>query len=136
MSKNRTPVTWSKAKTGFVINYVLMYPEWLKEYRQPVTARGVCFDKTDKRNNGSSVERIAIRKAALADRIQMIEDAAAACAPGFEKYLIMGCCEEGVTYEMLEGRGIPCCRNTYFKARRRFLALICQKILGESIEKR
>ena len=90
------------------INFARMYGAWKKELAGEI--------EEDRQQD-------------LSRRIEIIETAAEAAAPDdvLRRYLIQAA-TGGMTYEEIKGRGIPCERKTYYRARKIFFWEISRKI--------
>lgn len=135
MGAIRTPKKWNENKFRCLYYYVLQYPEWRKEYNRAVSARTISYGRNgDGGGGGDPTAKQAIRKAELKKKMEIIEDAVRQCCPGIESYMLQAITEP-LTWDIVEARGIPCCRKVFFKKRHEVLSLIYYQIFGESIEK-
>ena len=73
-----------------------------------------------------------MNKAQLSERMERVERAAKKAAPEFWKFLLDGV-TEGLTFETLKARDIPCERKLYYKRRRLFYELLSYAVLGEGL---
>ncbi len=113
-----------------VIHYVRLYAKWLSEYNalshsvkspaaEPLPPSGVISDST---------ANLAERRAILAGRMKEIEDTCVEAAPDICNLLLYAVTTPGVGFRELEGMGIECSRNTYYRKRRKFFYLLAKKL--------
>lgn len=108
-------------------HYCMQYPIWKKGYasmegllKRPHDL--VTFGKMKKSSNPT--ERVGLQKAYYAERIKMIEETARKASPDLSSYLIRGI-TEGRSYDFLKvNMGIPCCKDVYYEAYRKFFWLL------------
>lgn len=119
-----------KSRMRHAYAYALMYNDWLKEYFDLTHLKGKVADGMPTGSSGgrSEVEENAIRAAELSYKIKMIEDTARKADPEISEYVRLAVTTEGVTFSMLQGKGIPCCRKKYYEARRKFYFLLAKRI--------
>lgn len=110
-------------------HYAMQYGEWLKEYRALAGIDSVVQDGMPHGNTvGNPTEAKAEKALNLYEKIKRIEDSANEAGPGIERFLLMGVTCEGMTFNALASRGIPCCANHYYKCRRRFYYILSKKM--------
>ncbi len=129
----RTPRGWNENKYRCLHYYVLQYPQWRKEYSKCVSASSICYGNSGGSGGSDPTAKQAIRKAELKRKMEIIEDACRKCCPGMESYMLQAITEP-LTWDIVEARGIPCCRKVFFKKRHEVLRLIYYKVFGESTE--
>lgn len=108
-------------------HFCLQYPIWQKAYislgglvAKP-DALGLCRDKYKVSN---PTERIAITRSEYADKMRMVEKAAKESNGDIANYVLMGV-TRGLSYTSLTMlHNIPCCRETYYNAYRKFFWLL------------
>lgn len=78
---------------------------------------------------GSPTENLAIRRAILSEKIDLIEKTAYETDPDYAKYIVKGVTDENATFTYLKMiMGIPCSDFTYYERRRKFFWLLDKKI--------
>ena len=76
---------------------------------------------------GGPTERGVQSRLFFADRMEMVEHAAIGADPELYQYLIRGV-TEGLSYDALKMKyDIPCCRDVYYAAYRRFFWLLSKR---------
>ena len=113
------------------LHYALRYASLYEEYQALTnTSKGIRYDLTKVQGSplGDEVERLAIRRAELKDKLDKIERALKLSEDNdiLREYLKKGVCF-GLTYKQLQhiedthgNRGIPCGKDLYYEHRRRF----------------
>lgn len=106
-------------------HFCLQYPEWC-------AARNAvgCISSTDisgvsvKQNCSDPVARAAEMRLFYENRMNMIDRIAKETDPSLYSYIFKGV-TEGLSYDILRARmDIPCCREVYYEAYRRFFWLL------------
>lgn len=137
MSQYRVPSKRSKyyiPKEEYltVVHYCLQYPAWEAELQVPPDS-GIDIDTEKERvqtsNQFDPTSSLAIRRAAIAKKKQLIDNTAAdvAASMGLNEWLILGVCY-GLTYYQLRQRGIHCGKKLYYKLRQTFYYELSKKI--------
>lgn len=90
-------------------------------------------NKSDSHNapGTSATENAALRAVSLSRRIEIIENAVNAVTkkdPILYPYILKGITDEYATFDYLVSHGMPLCRNTYYRKRRKVLEIIASKI--------
>lgn len=112
-------------------HFCLQYPIWKKAY-QSLDALSRSSDALQifvkgGQMKGDPTERCAQSRIFFADRMEMVEQAAIGAEPELYAYLLRGV-TEGLSYDTLKMRyGIPCCRDVYYAAYRRFFWLLSKR---------
>lgn len=112
-------------------HFCLQYPIWKKAY-QSLDALSRSSDALQifvkgGQMKGDPTERCAQSRIFFADRMEMVEQAAIGAEPELYAYLLRGV-TEGLSYDTLKVRyDIPCCRDVYYAAYRRFFWLLSKK---------
>ena len=76
---------------------------------------------------GDPTERCAQSRLFFAERMEMVEQAAIGADPDLYPYLLRGV-TEGLSYDALKMKyDIPCCRDVYYAAYRRFFWLLSKR---------
>ena len=108
-------------------HFCLQYPIW-KSACNSLTGLSckpqdlAVFGKTRKTSNPT--ERIAILKNYYSTRMGMIEEAAQKTDQDLAEYIIKGV-TEGWSYDILKVKmGIPCCKDVYYTAYRKFFWIL------------
>ena len=112
-------------------HFCLQYPIWKKAYlsldalsKRPADLQ--VFVKSGQMK-GDPTERCAQSRLFFADRMEMVEQAAIGADPDHYQYLIRGV-TEGLSYDALKMKyDIPCCRDVYYAAYRRFFWLLSKR---------
>lgn len=112
----------SKHRFYEVYHFCLQYNEWRDEYRAMDGLRAVSCDAMPR---GSTVAdptaALAARRAALRQKMELVERTATATDAVLGKYLLKAVTNEGIPYTYLrEVMGMPCGRNQYYALRRKF----------------
>jgi len=128
-SKNFVPpALWDHA-----ISFCRCYPLWIAELSVCDTSRTITNyeDRVNVQTSGdyNPVEELAIRRAELQRKIDIVEDAAKLITESepLQKYIIMGVTHQ-LSFETLAGQGIPCGRRQYYEYRRAMIYFVSQKI--------
>lgn len=80
-------------------------------------------------NTNSPVEEAAIRVAEISDKIDLIEQTARDSGGDLYKWLLYAVTNRGRGYEYLKSKmNIPCGKNAYYEARRKFYYYLSKKI--------
>lgn len=112
-------------------HFCLQYPIWKKAY-QSLDALSRSSDALQifvkgGQMKGDPTERCAQSRIFFADRMEMVEQAVIGAEPELYAYLLRGV-TEGLSYDTLKVRyDIPCCRDVYYAAYRRFFWLLSKK---------
>lgn len=112
-------------------HFCLQYPIWKKAY-QSLDALSRSSDALQifvkgGQMKGDPTERCAQSRIFFTDRMEMVEQAAIEAEPELYPYLLRGV-TEGVSYDALKmNYNIPCCRDVYYAAYRRFFWLLNKK---------
>ena len=109
-------------------HFCLQYKEWRKELNElPDISVSHALDGRvhgHGRGPGDPVFDAVVCRELLTDRIQMVKKAAKACSEDLGNYIFKGV-TEGISYEGLHlQNGIPCCKETYYEAFRRFFFIL------------
>lgn len=76
---------------------------------------------------GDPTERCAQSRIFFGERMEMVEQAAIEAEPDLYSYLLRGV-TEGLSYDALKMKyDIPCCRDVYYAAYRRFFWLLSKR---------
>ena len=111
--------------------YALRYTEWLNEYNGLKDSVGaVAYDGMPHGTTpGKPTERLAIRRAELMKRMELIEQTAIEADADLYQYILKAVTNEDVTFHNLKlFMDIPCEKDVFYDRRRRFYWLLAQKI--------
>lgn len=103
-------------------HFCLQYHEWKEELKQIPIEPSVSMGDKIGQGSGTSdpTYEAVLRREALTDKIQMVQEAAKVCPDYLEAYLLKAV-TRGLSYETLLGRyQIPCCKDVYYEAFRKF----------------
>lgn len=120
-----------KSKLRAARFYCFQYPEWIKEYRELVGVKGAAPLSGMPRGSGMSdpTEHNAIKRAELSKKIKLIENTVREVEPDIAEWLLIGVTNEDATYEYLRMvKNMPCCKNIYYLARKKFYYLMSERI--------
>lgn len=107
-------------------HFCLQYPTWEKRYNM---ADGICGTSAEKlwvQNNriNNPTEKAAEIKAYYSTRIDMLWQAAKETDPVIGKYILKGIFENK-SYDSVQAKyGVPCCKDVYYKAYRKFFYIL------------
>lgn len=124
---------WISVKEFRTVYYfALQYREWKQEY-DILANKGPGIagygDQEHISDGCSSTERNAMKLAALSAKIDMIESTLKDAASDIYEYLLIGVTEEGASYKYLRMKyDIPCGKDYYYAARRRFYWKLSKKL--------
>ena len=110
-------------------HFCLQYPIWRKAYTalDGYGARSGGLAREAKRCGlGDPTANCAAEKIFYGDRMHMVDRAAEAASPELAEYIFLAV-TEGVSYEhLLTQLSIPCCREVFYQAYRRFFWLLSE----------
>lgn len=101
----------------------LQYNEWKSTLKQITAIKSVQISDMPKGSNRKQdlTADIAIKYAELEHKCNMIEEAVKAADAELYDYLLYAVTNEGITYNYLSNvKNMPCGKNKYYIARRRF----------------
>lgn len=134
MTKIRNPKEYNLSTARFkeVYYHCLQYNEWKDELLAKTDTVGAMEISDMPKTQGSAVsqtESLAIRRATIKEKINRIEEMAKEADPELEEYILEAVTNDWVTFNYLKRiRGIPCEKDKYYKARRKFYYLMSKKI--------
>ena len=111
-------------------HYCLQYNEWKEELKYKCdTVRSIeVSDMPITHNNSDATQELAIRRAELNKKCELIEQTAIETDADIYPYILKAVTNEGVTYKYLSTvMNIPCGKKMYYDRRRRFYWLLSQK---------
>lgn len=107
-----------------LVHFCLQYPDWKMRLvtLDGYSGRSSSIVQMSEKNGtiGKPVERTVEERMMLEMKIRMVESAAYEAANDLYEYLLKGVTQE-IGYEML---GIPCCKEVYYRAYRRFFWIL------------
>jgi len=112
-------------------HFCLQYNEWKDElaYKCDGVKSIQISDMPGAHSNSDTTNDIAIRRAALSEKGELIEKTAMEADADIHKYILKAVTNEGITYNYLHTvMGIPCGKDMYYDRRRRFYWLLSKKI--------
>lgn len=111
-------------------HFCLQYPIWKQAYLSLgglSSKPGVMELCRNKYNMSNPTERITMIRLNYSEKMEMIEKAAEESSIELSKYILLGI-TKGLSYTSLSTKyGIPCCRDVYYEAYRRFFWLLNKK---------
>lgn len=118
----KNPYFISKHRYYELKHFCLQYPEW-KHMRDSYDG----YRSIDISSDRSVTEAQAIARAYYSERIDMVELAAFETAPEIASAIIAGV-SEGVSFDILSARSeVPCGKDYYYEAYRRFFWILDKK---------
>ena len=135
MSEHRTLSTKNKyylPKETFlmVIHYCKQYPTWEAELEAMTdTGKAITYDqdRVQTSNDSDPTAGLAIRRAEICRKKEMIDQTAQEVAGDLWKWLVLGVCHDN-PYYYLATCGIPCGKDLYYKLRRKFYFEMAKKV--------
>lgn len=113
-------------------HFAMQYSEWKLEYESLISSavRGIDYEKDNTGGSfeGDSTSRIAIKTAPLKRNLDLINSLAVLAGDDLSQYILQAVTIEGVTYNYLRQRGMPCSRNEFYLRRRKFYYLLSQHL--------
>ena len=108
-------------------HFCLQYKEWQKELNDISLSTSHPLDgriHTHGSGVNDPVMEAVARRELLTDHIHMVKKAAKGCSEDLGIYVFKGV-TNGVSYESLVlQNGVPCCKETYYEAYRRFFFIL------------
>lgn len=112
-------------------HYCLQYNEWKDELKfKSDTVKSIEITDMPVAHNGSdTTQQLAIRRAELSQKCELIEQTAKETDADMYPYILKAVTNEGITYNYLKMIcNIPCGKDMYYDRRRKFYWLLSQKI--------
>lgn len=112
-------------------HYCLQYNEWKDELKYKCdTVSGIeITDMPITHNNSDDTQNLAIRRAELSQKCELIEATAREADQDIYQYILKAVTNEGISYNYLYTvMNIPCGKDMYYDRRRKFYWLLSQKI--------
>lgn len=106
-------------------HFCLQYNDWKKSYESVSYISSPSFDKhLNPTFIGDPVSKAVAARLFFKSRMEMVEDAAYETDPLLFRYILKAV-TEGVSYDVLRAReNIPCCRESWYAAYRRFFWIL------------
>ena len=136
MSRYRRPTKRSKYYVekrlyDAAVHWVRLYPDWVAELKEYDTGQAIRYDKVNVQTSGTfdPTEAEGIRHAELSQKVAMIEDAAreAVTNPILRMWILYGV-TNGIPFDQLDAKGIPCGKDLFYESRRAFYYQVAQRI--------
>lgn len=112
--------------------YALRYNKWKDEYKAlEDSSKAIRYDKDRIQTSGDfdPVEYAGMRRAELAKKMEMIEKTAEETDPELSDWILQGVTQDFATFKYLSTvKRIPCGKDKYYNARRKYYYLLSQKI--------
>lgn len=133
MTKTREPKRYGIGKNRFreVYYHCLQYNEWKSELEAKTdTVKGREYNGMPSgTGSGNVTEALAIRRAQLRQKMEVIEQTAIETDSELYRYILLDVTNDWVTFNYLEASlRIPCGRTKYYELRRKFYYLLSKKI--------
>lgn len=121
----------SKHRFLELYHFCMQYSEWKDElkYKKDTVRSIEVTDTPTSHGNGDATANLAVRRAELQWKCELIEKTAIEADPDIYQYIIKGVTTEYATYRYLrEIAGMPCGKNMYYDRRRKFFFLLSKKM--------
>lgn len=112
-------------------HHCLQYNEWKEELEEKCdTLHGAgVYEAFGGYHYSDATQRLAMRRAELSRKCEVIEQTAKETDPDIGKYILKAVTNEDVTYNYLNmNMNIPCGKDMYYDRRRKFFWLLDKKI--------
>lgn len=113
-----------------VIHYCKQYPTWEAELSaMSDTSKAITYDhdRVQTSNDSDPTADLAMRRAEISRKKDMIDKTAKEVAGSLWKWLILGACHDNPYYH-LQHCGIPCGKDMYYNLRRKFYYEMSKRI--------
>lgn len=133
MTKARNAKQYNISKHRFLelYHFCCQYPEWKEQLKNMTdTMRGSDPSKEmSAGSGGSATERLALKRATLRERCELIEQTAIEADAELYQYIIEGVTCDYATFRYLKDvRKMPCEKDMYYKARKKFYYILSRKL--------
>ena len=122
----------SKHRFYELYHYCLQYNEWkdeLKYATDSVKSIQISDMPNGKGMSGDPTSNLAIRRAMLSSKIDLIESTAKEADAALWSYIVKDVTNEDISYTYLRQiMNIPCGKNYYYDKRRKFFFLLSKKV--------
>ncbi len=122
---------WALSKHQFytAYHYALQYNEWKTELDAVTFVSAISTDSDGYGSGtGNPTESKALRRERYSSKVENIRTLVYASAPDIFKWLLLAVTNEGVTYNYLHNRGMPCGKNYFYDRRRKFYYLLSKQL--------
>ena len=112
-------------------HFCLQYNEWKDElqYKCDTVHSIEITDMPAAHGKSDATQNLAMRRAELSRKCELIESTAKEAAPDIHEYILKAVTNEGITYKyLLNVMNIPCGKDMYYNRRRKFYWLLSQKV--------
>lgn len=127
---NKDKYNISKHRFLELYHFCMQYKEWKAELEALTdTVKAIGYSGEIKGSSMKSVtEELAMKRAELSKKCELIEQTAIEADPELYQYIIEGVTEEYASYKYLSATmKIPCSQNTYYERRKKFYWLLSEK---------
>lgn len=127
---NKDKYNFSEHRLRELQHFCLQYGEWKEELEIfEDTVKGISYYEEIKGNSmKSATEELAIRRAELREKCELVEQAALEADSGLYTYILEGVTEEYASFKYLKYRkNMPCGRNTYYERIRDFFCILSKR---------
>lgn len=112
--------------------YALRYNQWLKEYNMLKDSVGAVVSDGMPHainNIANPTERLAVRRAELRTRMQIVEEAAMESDPEIGKYIMIMATTPEMTFDRMKAMyNMPCERSMFYERRRKFYYILSRRL--------
>lgn len=135
MCKVKTPTEksrWWVPEEDFrtAVHWARRYPSWIDELSVlPDSSKAIVYDKEKVQSSNSydPTSDLAMRRAELTRKKDLLEDVVRLVAPEIYEYLLLGV-TRGLAVHELISRGMPCSKDYYTDRRQRFYYILSRRI--------
>lgn len=131
---NRKKYSLSKYRFRELFYFCQQYQEWQEELKQ-LTDTVKCIEISDMpkaANNADQTSDLVLKRVELQNKIELVENTAEETSKELKPYIIKAVTNYSVSYTYLRQRmGIPCGKNMYYEARKKFYWLLDRKMRKE-----
>lgn len=122
----KNPYYISKHRYQELRHFCLQYDEWAHEYAElDTTLRGMHISSKSI-SASDPTERLVEKRLYFKERMELVEKAAAKTDSVLSGYILKGV-TKGLSYDFMRARmDIPCCRENYYDAYRRFFYILSE----------
>ena len=133
MSQYRTPCESNdfylpKEEFLTMVHFCLQYPTWEQQLKDISSLKSpvIRSNRVQNSRHSDTTADTAMKLARITRKMDMVDNTLKSLSSGIEEWLKLGVCE-GLTYEQLRMKGIPCGSKLYYKIRQRFYYELAQK---------
>ena len=110
-----------------VYHYCLNYNDWVQAYNDAAGLHSKSQD-TVSPGTGDPTASQAMKLADLFQRIETIRQTAFSAEPDLNPWLLQYVTNEGMTFDKLKAKGMPCERDMFYDRRRKFYWMMAVKL--------